>query len=155
MILDWKILLWYIYSWQTFFYDTFKILGVGRIMISLSYWSGVSFWLTVAINPWSGHDELLRGDSHDCSLYSVPSVCCPLHYKPSATGGQAANVPCQWNLTSVNLQMSLEGQGDSHSAFMVLYLWWLCSSLLLHHFLLSMTLITTNFNKDHGHEFSL
>ena len=122
-------LLWYLIensffgmnSWRTFFDK--KIQGVGTIMISLSYWLGIWFWFMVAINIWPSHDKLLQGDSHHCPLYGVPSVCCRLHYKPSATRGQAADVRCQWNLTSVNLQVSLEGQGNGHSAFIVFYIY--------------------------------
>lgn len=99
--------------------DTLGIQDVGMIMISMSRWFGICFGFIVAVNRWSSNDELLWGDSHHCSLYSVPSVCCHCHCRPSATRGQAAEVPGQWNLTSVSLQVFWERQRDHHSAFIV------------------------------------
>ena len=48
---------------------------------------------------------------------SNPSTCCHLRCGPPAPRGQAADVPCQWNLTSVNLQVSPEGQRNCHPVF--------------------------------------
>ena len=53
---------------------------------------------------------------------SNPPTCCHLRRGPPATRGQAADVPCQCNLTSVNLQVSLEGQRNCHPVFMVFHM---------------------------------